>query len=359
MVRTLGFALFILITWYLAAMYRYPVLLILLGIEVILLPVSVFFAFFFRRRLQVRFSSKRKNTVQGERTDCRIEGIYKGVLPVSRLRLKIKVSYISGEKGQRKKFWGSCERGKNEMSFSFWPLYCGIVWVRMEELRTYDYFSLCSAGKDAKDHMQVIVFPKPLKLNILSSPPEQRELLDSAEKLVGKTEGGNYELRRIREYQPGDPIRHIHWNLSARTDSIWLKEFYHENLSAPYVTIELQGAKTGLPQRSAFYTLIYALVTGLQEHASSVIVQWFDREREIWHEETASDEDECRDILELLYPVECVGIEKRDTEKAGRIPEKEDFRLNLDLELFAGEDIVHRFSPDNLEEEITRSYFVL
>lgn len=359
MVRTAVFFLFILITWYLAGMYRYPVLLVLLGIEMILLPGSIFLARFFRRTLQVEFSVKSKNMIQGEETGCRMETIYEGALPVSRFSLKIELFYVDDERHLRKKYEGSCERGTNEVFFSLCPPYCGILEVQIKMIRTYDYFSLCSAKKKAQDHMQVLVFPKPVRLKFLLISSERNAAAYSEEKTVGKYGGGNNEIRQLREYQPGDPIRHIHWNLSARTDSIWLKEFYRETTSTVYVTLDLYGTENSLLQRSAFYTLLYALIMGLLEHAPSVRIQWFDWQREIWHEEKASDEDDCRDILGLLYFEKCLRITKEDMAKFRKIPEKEDFRLNLYLELYAGDEQIHRFSPDNLEEEITRNVFVL
>lgn len=36
------------------------------------------------------------------------------------------------------------------------------------------------------------------------------------------------DIRQIREYQTGDSYRHIHWNLSAKTGSLLVKEFSQE-----------------------------------------------------------------------------------------------------------------------------------
>jgi hypothetical protein len=57
---------------------------------------------------------------------------------------------------------------------------------------------------------------------------------------AGQARGG-IEPRGIREYSPGDPLRHIHWRSSARTGSLLVKEF--EAGSQALVGILLQRTK--------------------------------------------------------------------------------------------------------------------
>lgn len=41
----------------------------------------------------------------------------------------------------------------------------------------------------------------------------------------GQTRGAGIEPRGIREYRPGDPLRHVHWRSTARTGKVVVKEF--------------------------------------------------------------------------------------------------------------------------------------
>lgn len=359
MIRAAVFFLLIVLTWYLAGMYRYPVLLILCGIEMLILIGAVPLSHSFRRRLQICFPAKRKVAVMGEETACPVKGTYSGFLSVIRFSLTMQLSYTNGEKHRVQKLWGSCERGSHEMLFPISPLYCGILEIRLKQLQTFDYFSVFSAKKEVSDKMRITVFPKPQSLNLRLSSTEQKNVPLTEEYPFRPIGDGRHEIRQIREYRAGDPIRHIHWNLSARMDSLWLKEFERETESAVHITLDLCGTENGQAQCSAFYTLVYAFVTGLQKYIATVWIQWFDEQKKMWQKAAAANEDQCRNAIALLYLAKCTRKLGKESTGARPIPEKEDFRLNLDLELFSGNRQVHRFSLQTLEQEIREYIFDL
>lgn len=56
--------------------------------------------------------------------------------------------------------------------------------------------------------------------------------------------GASYDFLGVREYQPSDSIRHIHWPSTAKTGRLMLKEFSH--LSAQHVGIFLDSRRASL-----------------------------------------------------------------------------------------------------------------
>lgn len=44
-----------------------------------------------------------------------------------------------------------------------------------------------------------------------------------------KSLGGSLDLREVREYAPGDEIRHLHWKATARTGSLMVREYVDPN----------------------------------------------------------------------------------------------------------------------------------
>lgn len=68
---------------------------------------------------------------------------------------------------------------------------------------------------------------------------------------------GSSEYRSLREYQPGDPPRHIHWPSSARSNRLMVREF--EPLAAAALAIALDchpGAQAGEGCRSTFEIMV-------------------------------------------------------------------------------------------------------
>ncbi len=69
----------------------------------------------------------------------------------------------------------------------------------------------------------IVVFPKLLPCGVPSKPSPRTMLGD--DKAFEDRTGEEHDLRSIREYQPGDPLKKIHWKSSARTGRWLTKEF--------------------------------------------------------------------------------------------------------------------------------------
>jgi uncharacterized protein (DUF58 family) len=54
--------------------------------------------------------------------------------------------------------------------------------------------------------------------------------------------GPGLELAEIREYQPGDDVRHIDWNTTARTDRPFVREAYAERALDAWLLVDLSAS---------------------------------------------------------------------------------------------------------------------
>jgi uncharacterized protein (DUF58 family) len=59
---------------------------------------------------------------------------------------------------------------------------------------------------------------------------------------VNRRTGGSLEFRDHREYHPGDDLRHVDWNVVARSDRLIVKQF-HEEVS-PVVDVIVDGSRS-------------------------------------------------------------------------------------------------------------------
>ena len=57
-----------------------------------------------------------------------------------------------------------------------------------------------------------------------------------------KFRGGGIEFSEVREYIPGDDVKRIDWNVSARHNSLFVKEFVEENELNIYVILDLSAS---------------------------------------------------------------------------------------------------------------------
>lgn len=70
----------------------------------------------------------------------------------------------------------------------------------------------------------LLVFPRPLATPL----PVQRDARRSASDLQIAMPGGDGDLRSIEDYRVGDPLRAIHWKLSARHDNLKIKQLHRQ-----------------------------------------------------------------------------------------------------------------------------------
>ena len=85
----------------------------------------------------------------------------------------------------------------------------------------FGIFQRCRKAKTPKD--KLIVLPHRYRLPLLDLPGSARFQLGG--EAASSTIGQSGDFTSVREYRPGDPIRHIHWKSWARTGKPIVKEY--------------------------------------------------------------------------------------------------------------------------------------
>ena len=57
-----------------------------------------------------------------------------------------------------------------------------------------------------------------------------------------KFRGGGIEFSEVREYVPGDDVKRIDWSVSARHNSLFVKEFVEEKELNVYIILDLSAS---------------------------------------------------------------------------------------------------------------------
>lgn len=341
--------------YYIAGMYENPALMVLFLTQFLLMGVMFVLSFYLKRHFQVSFmdrtvwAEKDRSFQWSLRTDNR------GRLPVSRFVLEYRIFRQGERRGLREKVKGSGDCGIHRLTQEETAGSCGIFIFRAERLKVFDYLALFSGKKSLEDEMEVVVFPKRYEMRIETESFAEGDGTEYRQDSFAP--GNDYdEVRQIREYREGDSVRHIHWNQTAKSGQLWVKEYADD-----------------------FYTLFYALVSGLLRTLPSVCVFWRDKGAEGISGYEVRDDVQCRDLIHRLYRITGsgsggagstdngsedlggedlgsadTGIDKKESRNKG---EDSMMRITRDLSWYVGDRLIFRFSGQKLEEELAeRTY---
>jgi uncharacterized protein (DUF58 family) len=111
----------------------------------------------------------------------------------------------------------------------------------------------------------------------LTAPRRARATTQGAR--VGARAGGSLEFRDYRDYEPGDDVRTIDWNLAARSDRLVVKQYHEE--TAPALDLIVDGSRSmALTPAKLRATLgVAAMVAAAAANAGFPARTWLARER--------------------------------------------------------------------------------
>lgn len=342
-----AFFVLILFTYIFAGMYRSLPLMVLCVMELMLMALLFIQPRYIKRKMSLSFLKSSESTEEGSGALCPIRVQNHSGLPVNQFKVSLRIRYPQDIWSVRKKLHGSAEQGENNVEFQISAKYCGLIQIRMRRLRVSDYLGLFSSGKSLAEEMRVAVFPKERAFDVrLSASGLERG--SRPEMWTVNQQGDAYnEIRQIREYRDGDPKRHIHWNQSAKTENLWIKEYEREADILAGILIDSTGfSRASARKLSAFYKALFSLMLGLLRNAAAVRVYWYHSDKGSLTYMDGSDADQCRDILLQLYQTDFSNTEEFSVKEMygqnGALYQ-EALRLTLELFLFRGEALVCQF----------------
>lgn len=289
--RKLGLAAVILVTGYFAGIYRNDPLMIMAVMEVLLAVTMFALSRFFLWSLDAQLPEGEAEALRGSVYRCPIIVTNRGRIPASRFRLRLSSGYLD-EEPLREDIFGGTEKTGQRLGLDVDCEHCGLASVTAEQLKVYDYLSVFCPAKKLGRRTEIAVFPQENAAKItldrlnayLAGQPQGASLAPFA--------GGNDEIRQLREYREGDAMRHVHWNLTARMDELWVREYDSER----DVPLQFEADVTELTNGDQYYEVLMALLCGLLREAACVRVWWRAGEEYLG----AADVREVTGVKELL-----------------------------------------------------------
>ncbi len=132
------------------------------------------------------------------------------------------------------------------------PLERGVYDITHASVSSVHPFGLFRARVKLGAPLRLVVYPEPAELSHFR---DRHELLTSLDQ-----EGGHRAVEMgpagLREYKPGDELRHVHWRASARRQALVVKEYEGDSRPGLEVLLDLRCSRD---QLEASLSLITAL----------------------------------------------------------------------------------------------------
>lgn len=134
------------------------------------------------------------------------------------------------------------------------PENCGEVTFVCQSVLLWDHLDLFSRKLSAFPPVRTIVYPQGTRLEVHLSQQENGSPREDGP-MQNRRGNDPSEVFDIRDYQPGDDVRSIHWKLSVKTDSLILREpgtpAYYDLVVLPDFGLTQDGLPTNPAERNA------------------------------------------------------------------------------------------------------------
>lgn len=341
--KKLAYIVFILGMVYISAMYQVPSLMaaaIGLGFLMIFLWIGGFIA---GRKLVITPASKICTVYQGQPLICSFNIKNPGRFFLGPARIRVWMGRREKDHNIMALFDLTSEDPQNA-ALRMDPPFCGPMCFHAVEIKLWDPLKLSCVKKKIDFVWEAGILPP---VQFLPEAAAKAVAAASGISQAGRSPlddaGSGNEIRQIREYRDGDLLRHIHWNQTARTDLLWVKEYEEDGFPAIRLFLDRplspRSKQDDGQQADAFYRILSAFLYSLLEERISVTVFWKDMHNKNTFSFLAERKEQVPVFLLKLYASDLDSIQYSNA-----------LKLTWDLKLYHGDQLIHEFSLDGLKK---------
>ncbi len=319
---------------------------------------------------------EKDTAVQGERAEASFRFINRSAFPVARALVQFRFSdnRVPSDAESRKTEIQAKSRSELQISCKVSSEHSGVRTVRVEKIQLYDFLQIFSCRISPPQPVEVYILPPLHQVEVAV----KEQWSDGGSEETDDTRKGDDPsvISQIREYQPGDSMRGIHWKLSARMGQ-WMVREYGRTVSRPKVLLRLDDRPNGTAdpaQLDGFYAAAASLMYTFCRAKIPCETVWTEGNGE--RSFPVSSEEELYETLRQL--VKSKGAEKRrvdsvpgrnfrsryadndengkpssggDGETPGiRWEQRKELRLDIERKLWDGKRCVTEFSPADADD---------
>jgi uncharacterized protein (DUF58 family) len=154
--------------------------------------------------------------------------------------------------------------GSVEITLSATPLRRGVLRFERCRLLRPDPLGLVNASSGVDLPGELVVLPRCYPMPPLTLPGARR--LQRGGVALSHDVGDSQEFIQLRDYRPGDPLRHIHWPSFAKAGKPVVKEFQDEYFTRYALVLDTFGDAGSDVEFEAAVSVTASFVSGLQIH---------------------------------------------------------------------------------------------
>lgn len=296
-----------------AVFYRQPLLSVLLLLLVLLPPISILFTRYQIKKLSINAYSKSKSVTKNGIISIVINTKFSSFIPLLNCKIMMKYENLFYPHSKPQEFvFPADKNGKGEFIIPFSVTKAGMFIFRANQLDVTDYLHLYTFSKPLNIKIEIPILPEEV-----TTPFYEKERVISSKKDSDPTEittmGGEKtrDIKQLREYQPGDKLKDVHWILSAKTDELMVREFEEFKelyyLVFPILTVPDDNNDDKLQDTLDVFLSIGKDLLKQNEPFSTVIYNSLDETLSIY---IVTDENELYEALFKLYRAKIEGYDK-------------------------------------------------
>lgn len=274
---------------------------LLLAVSVVVPLLSGITLFAIRRKIDVQLTlaayGEKEKPVTGK---LMIKN--RSFFPADRLRFRVCCeNLLTGEKEYTSIYMAAPAKAGVDTEFQFKSRHAGKVRISLKSMVWYDSFGLFSSRLAFQGEVMAVgmIAPDIFPVEVQIAYGESTNM-DSDEYSMKKAGYDPSETFAIREYQPGDRIRQIHWKLTEKFDNLMVRDYGLPIQNTILLLLET-GYTQDRPDSDCMDALAEALLSVSQELAGQQVVHSIGWQN---HEENTFScvEVETEEDLNLILP---------------------------------------------------------
>lgn len=213
-------------TLYVTIMHENSAYLVLLFLE-LLVPLALFIlclipALNVKTHIHIPVPVSEKNKA----IPVYLEITNESILPIQKIRIHLELKNLLNKKKNRQNIYGmELAKGTTTFAIDLESSSCAVVLLSIHKIYFFDVFGLISFPMFPKESSILTILPHHYPTCAAISEHTREFTMDSD--MFDPYRGGtdHTEIFQIREYQAQDRMQAVHWKLSARKDSLLVKEY--------------------------------------------------------------------------------------------------------------------------------------